>query len=69
MKKFLNNITSGEVLQAILAIMLWATICYLYITGQAVNDTLISAGSIVLGFYFHGAAQNALLKAGVKSND
>ena len=66
MKRFMNTVTSNEVLQAALAIMLWGTVCYLYITGQAVPDTLLSAGGLVLGFYFHGAAQSALLKYGSK---
>lgn len=69
MKRFLNAVTSGEVLQALLAIMLWGTICYLYIIGASVPDTLLSAGGVVLGFYFHSAAQAALIKAGVKPND
>jgi membrane-bound ClpP family serine protease len=62
MKRFLSNVTASEVLQALLALLLWGTICYLYLTGQAVPDTLLGAGSIVLGFYFHSAAQTAALK-------
>jgi hypothetical protein len=50
----------NSVLQAILTIMVWGVICYLYVTGQAVPDTLLSAGSIILGFYFHSAATQAL---------
>lgn len=68
-RKFLNAVTTGEVLQALLALMLWGTVCYLYITGQAVPDTLLSAGGVVLGFYFHGVAQSTLLKTGVKAHD
>ena len=60
MHKFLNAVNTNSVLQAVLTIMIWAVICYLYATGQAVPDTLLSAGSIILGYYFHTAAQEAL---------
>ena len=63
MRKFLTSINASDVLQAILTIMVWGVISYLYATGKAVPDTLLSAGSIILGYYFHTAAQAALLKA------
>lgn len=62
MNKVLKSIVDGSVLQAILTLLVWGTICYLYITGQAVPDTLLSAGSIILGFYFHSVAQQAITR-------
>jgi len=60
MRKFLTSLNASAVLQAILTIMVWGVICYLYATGQAVPDTLLSAGSIILGYYFHTASVAAL---------
>jgi hypothetical protein len=60
MRKFLTSLNTSAVLQAILTIMVWGVICYLYATGQAVPDALLSAGSIILGYYFHTATAEAL---------
>ena len=60
MRKFLSDLNTNSVLQAVLTIMVWGVISYLYATGKAVPDTLLSAGSIILGFYFHSAAQEVL---------
>lgn len=59
-KKQLKLLVDNTVLQGILTVIIWGTMSYLYATGAAVPDTLLSAGSIILGFYFHGAAQAAL---------
>jgi len=56
MNKQLRAVLDNTVLQALLTIMVWGVICYLYATGKAVPDTLLSAGSIILGFYFHSTA-------------
>lgn len=62
MTKLVKSIVDGSILQAILTLLVWGTICYLYLTGQAVPDTLLSAGSIILGFYFHSVAQQAVTR-------
>ena len=69
MSKRMRSLLDNSVLQAVLTIMIWAVICYLYVTGQAVPDTLLSAGSIILGFYFHTAAQSALSGVGTRHDD
>ena len=65
MRKFLTDLNTSTVLQAILTIMVWGVISYLYATGQAVPDTLLTAGSVILGYYFHSAATEALTQKAV----
>lgn len=64
MSKTVNAIVTNETLQAALTIIIWTTICILYIMEKAVPDALLSAGSIILGFYFHNSIAQA-----VKRND
>ena len=68
MKKFLSDLNANTILQAVLSLLLWGTICYLYIKGEAVPDTLLTSGGLILGYYFHSSAQAALTaKAKVKN--
>jgi len=60
MTKHISAFLDNTILQAVLTIMVWGGIIYLYVTGQAVPDALLSAGSIVLGFYFHQSARAAI---------
>ena len=69
MKNRIRGLIDNTVLQAILTLLVWGVICYLYVTGQAVPDTLLSAGSIILGFYFHSSAQAAMSGARTRSDD
>lgn len=60
MKKNIRTFLDNSVLQAALTLIVWGTICYLYIAAREVPDTLLAAGSIILGFYFRTAAEQAL---------
>ncbi len=56
MKKALNALLDNSVLQAVLTILVWGVIGYLYVVGREVPSELLQAGSLILGFYFHTAA-------------
>jgi len=56
MKNKLTAFLDNSVLQAILTILVWGVIGYLYVVGREVPDALLQAGSVILGFYFHTAA-------------
>ena len=45
------------ILQALLALMFGGTVCYMYLTGMEVPDTLIALLSAIVGFYFGGKTQ------------
>ena len=66
MKKQVQTIAMNETLQAALTIIIWLTMCILYIMERTVPDTLLTAGSIVLGFYFHNAIQKAIARSDAK---
>ena len=68
MKKQVQAIAMNETLQAALTIIIWTTMCILYIMEKPVPDTLLTAGSIVLGFYFHNAIQKAIVRSEAKTN-
>ena len=57
MSKVTKFVVENTTFQYILALVIWVTICALYFMERNVPDTLLSAGSIVLGFYFHSIAQ------------
>ena len=56
MAKFWELFAESVILQAILAIMFGGTVCYMYLTGVDVPDTLIALLSAIVGFYFGGKA-------------
>lgn len=62
MKKLSNNLVTNETLQAALTIIIWTTICILYIMEKPVADPLLTAGGIILGFYFHNSIQQAVIR-------
>lgn len=62
MSKLVNNAINNEVLQAALSLIIWTTICILYIMERTVPDSLLIAGSAVLGFYFHNTAQKSQIR-------
>lgn len=57
MKTIKSLIEGGYIGQAIIASIIWGVIGYLYISGKAVPDSLLIAGSTVLGWYFRSEAQ------------
>lgn len=50
-------IEGGYIGQAIIASIIWGVIGYLYVSGKPVPDSLLIAGSTVLGWYFRSEAQ------------
>ncbi len=64
MKKKLGEFLTSEVQQFILALLVWGVIGYLYATGQVVPEALLSAGSVILGFYFHTVTATSISKLG-----
>ena len=63
MTKFWELFAESVILQAILALMFGGTVCYMYLTGMEVPDTLIALLSAIVGFYFGGKVQIAAIKA------
>lgn len=66
MSKLSKTVVNNETLQMALTLIIWTTICILYIMERTVPDSLLATGSIVIGFYFHNAAQKQLMKAEAK---
>jgi len=50
------------IVQAIITLFLLMTICYMYATGQAVPENLITFFGVVLGFYFGSKVQTSIMK-------
>lgn len=57
MKTLKGLIEGGYIGQAIIASIIWGVIGYLYVTSKPVPETLLIAGSTVLGWYFRSEAQ------------
>lgn len=57
MKTVKSLIEGGYIGQAIIASVVWGVIGYLYATGKPVPDSLLIAGSTILGWYFRSEAQ------------
>jgi len=48
------------IVQALLTLMIWSGIIYLYIIGKPVPDPLLFSGGTILGFYFGAKIQNLI---------
>ena len=59
---FWELMRQSVIVQALLTLFIWVTILYLYATGKVVPDTLLFAGSTILGFYFGAKVQNLVQK-------
>jgi len=57
MSKFWELFAESVILQALLALMFGGTVCYMYLAGMEVPDTLIALLSAIVGFYFGGKTQ------------
>lgn len=57
LKLLKSLIEGGYIGQAIIASIIWGVIGVLYLQGRVVPDTLLIAGSTVLGWYFRSEAQ------------
>lgn len=62
MKGFWELFKTSVIVQAIIALMLLATICYMFATGQDVPESLINSFMVVLGFYFGSKVQTSIMK-------
>jgi len=51
------------IIQAVLALMFGATVCYMYIAQLPVAMELVAILSIIIGYFFGSKTQNAILKA------
>jgi len=61
MTKFWELFRESVILQAVIALLLTAVICYLYIVGKEVPEALTQALFVILGFYF-GAKSAEILR-------
>lgn len=57
MAKFWELVAESVILQAILALMFGGTVCYMYVVGLEVPDTLVTLLGAIIGFYFGGKTQ------------
>jgi len=62
MKGFWELFKSSVIVQALIALILLATICYLYATGQEVPGQLTTFFGVVLGFYFGSKVQTSIMR-------
>lgn len=49
---FQKKLEESVIIQALITLMTFSTICYLYVTGKEVPDFLVYTASGILGFYF-----------------
>jgi len=56
MSKFWDALMESVVLQAILALMFGGTICYMYLVGMEVPESLTALLGLIIGFYFRSKA-------------
>jgi hypothetical protein len=57
MKEFWSAFRESVIIQAVVALVLLTTICYMYATKQEVPEALINFFAIVLGYYFGSKVQ------------
>ena len=62
MKAFWEAFKSSVIVQAIIALVMLITICYMYATGQEVPGQLTTFFGVVLGFYFGSKVQTTIMK-------
>lgn len=57
MSKFWELFAESVILQAVLALMFGGTVCYMYLVGMEVPDTLAGFLGLIIGFYFGAKTQ------------
>jgi hypothetical protein len=62
MAKFWELFAESVILQAILALMFGGTVCYMFLQGMEVPDTLVGFLGLIIGFYFGGKTTIAAAK-------
>jgi hypothetical protein len=50
--EFWKLLRESVILQAVLSLLLWSTICYMYLQGRTVPGELLTVGGAIIGFYF-----------------
>ena len=60
MKKFWQLLQESTLIQALMSLMLLATILYLYIVGREVPQELTQFMVLILGFYFGSKSQQVI---------
>lgn len=60
MEKLWDLLGTSVLVQAAITLVLLITICYMYISGMEVPDTLNAAFMAILGFYFGSKVQNTI---------
>lgn len=64
MNRFWALFEESVIVQALIALGVIGTICYLYATGQEVPQELVQIAMLILGFYFGTKVQQTLTKRG-----
>lgn len=59
---FYELFKTSSVIQGTLAVMIMATICYMYAVGRAVPVELIGIVSLIIGYYFGTKTQQRLTR-------
>ena len=62
MANFWSLFKESVIVQALIALVLLVTICYMYVVGMEVPDTLVIAFGAVLGFYFGSKVENVKMR-------
>lgn len=63
MDKFWSLFQESVIVQAILTLVIWGTIAYMTATGQEVPDGMMTAGQVILGFFFGAKVPAAAARA------
>ena len=62
MQDFWSLFKESVIIQAVVALVLLTTICYMYATKQEVPGELINFFAVVLGFYFGSKTQASIMR-------
>lgn len=62
MSRFWDLFKASVIVQALIALVLLVTICYMFATGQEVPGQLQNFFAIVLGFYFGSKVQTSIMR-------
>lgn len=65
----LEILENGSVARLLLTVGVWAALLFLYITRQTVDENLLHAGLLILGFYFGSTISNGKTVRKVVSTD
>jgi hypothetical protein len=69
MDRFWELLERSVIIQSTLALVCVLVVCYLYVTGQEVPDSLVNVIMLILGFYFGSKATNEIHLAGTRRRE